>query len=140
MVKYLTILCVLVTTQFSQAQTTDLAIVIPNIYKVTGQIEVSLYDGPDHFLSKGHQFKSVICKVDQSSEKCIVEDIPVGEYAVALYFDENYDGELNLNFWGIPREAYGFSKNVKPIVKAPSYDECKIDVKNQKEIVIELIY
>jgi uncharacterized protein (DUF2141 family) len=41
-----------------------------------------------------------------------------GRYAVVMFHDANADGRLNLGPLG-PKEGYGFSNNVRPILSAP---------------------
>jgi len=40
-----------------------------------------------------------------------LEDVPYGTYAVSVFHDENADGKLQKNFFGIPREGVGASGN-----------------------------
>jgi uncharacterized protein (DUF2141 family) len=42
-----------------------------------------------------------------------------GRYAVVMFHDANADGVLNLGPFG-PKEGYGFSNNLRPILSAPS--------------------
>jgi len=51
--------------------------------------------------------------------------LPYGELALAVYHDENNSGEIDKNMIGIPKERYAFSNNIKPTIKAPSFDDCK---------------
>jgi uncharacterized protein (DUF2141 family) len=44
-----------------------------------------------------------------------------GQYAVVMFHDANADGILNLGPLG-PKEGYGFSNNVRPILRAPSLE------------------
>ena len=38
-------------------------------------------------------------------------ELPEGEYAILLYHDENDNGKLDKNVFGVPKERYGFSNN-----------------------------
>ena len=49
---------------------------------------------------------------------CIYVPAP-GRYALVMFHDANADGDLNLGPLG-PKEGYGFSNNVKPVLSAPS--------------------
>lgn len=42
-----------------------------------------------------------------------------GSYAVVVFHDANANGELDMGAFG-PREGYGFSNNVRPVLSAPS--------------------
>ena len=43
-----------------------------------------------------------------------------GDYEVVAYHDANSNGVLDQGAFGIPREGYGFSNNVRPFLSAPS--------------------
>jgi uncharacterized protein (DUF2141 family) len=49
----------------------------------------------------------------------------MGEYSVAVIHDENNNGKLDTNIFGIPTEAYGFSNNIRPKFRAANWDETK---------------
>jgi uncharacterized protein (DUF2141 family) len=38
----------------------------------------------------------------------LFSDIKPGNYAIAVIHDENRNGELDTNMFGIPKEGYGF--------------------------------
>lgn len=47
------------------------------------------------------------------------ERLPPGAYALAVYHDENSNGELDKNFFGLPTERYGFSNNARSMMFFP---------------------
>jgi len=103
--------------------------------KTSTKISVSVFSEKD-FLEKPIQEKSIIV----SGNKVIVEfDLPAGEYAVFTSQDVNNNGKLDKNFFGKPKEPYGFSNNVNPF-GSPSYKDCKFTLSNSsKTISIKLI-
>lgn len=52
-------------------------------------------------------------------------NIPPGDYGVMVYQDVNGNGRVDNNFIGIPREPYGFSRNAKPFLSKPGFDDVK---------------
>jgi uncharacterized protein (DUF2141 family) len=65
--------------------------------------------------------------------------LPEGEYAISLFHDENENKELDTNFIGIPKEAFGFSNNVLGLMGPPSFKKAKFKVlKAKNKINIEL--
>lgn len=48
-------------------------------------------------------------------------DIKPGNYAIAVIHDENINGELDTNFFGVPTEGYGFSSDAEVNMSAPSF-------------------
>ena len=49
-----------------------------------------------------------------------LDDLPAGEYALLIYYDENGNEVMDRNFIGIPREPLGFSNEYQP-KGPPSY-------------------
>ncbi len=46
-----------------------------------------------------------------------------GNYAVAVFHDQNNDRILNNNVFGIPKEGFGFSRNPEIRTGAPKFSE-----------------
>ena len=66
-------------------------------------------------------------------------DLPEGEYAISLFHDENGNKELDTNFIGIPKEAFGFSNNALGLMGPPSFKSAKLQVlKADNKVNIEL--
>ena len=57
-----------------------------------------------------------------------------------LYHDENGDGKMNRNFFGIPKEPFGFSNNVKPKFSMPTFEECKFLLDENLELQVNLVF
>jgi uncharacterized protein (DUF2141 family) len=109
-----------------------------------GQLGCSLWRGPAGFpRDDSHIVKHVWAPIKNASGQCVFGGpLPAGDYAVTLFHDENKNGKFDSNFVGYPLEGYGFSNNIVPKFKAPSYDECKFqyDGKGWKKIPVKMIY
>lgn len=112
-------------------------ITVSNIKTVKGNIEIGIYNNPKSFPNKGKQYKVITKKVTGKKMSFFI-DLKEGEYSIATYHDKNSDKKCNLNFLGIPKEAYGFSKNFKPVFSKPSFKDCKIIIKENTTIHIKL--
>lgn len=121
------------------ANNPKLIIKISNIEKLKGEIKVGVFNTATNFLKEGAAIKNYSIKVDNNTATLIITDLPKGEYAVSMYHDENSDNECNRNFIGIPKEAYGFSNNIKPKMSAPKYKDCKFQFSENKTLDIKLI-
>ena len=93
-----------------------------------GAVYLGLYNKKGGFLKE----KTAIANVK-------VKALPVGEYAVAVYQDVNNNGKCDRNLIGYPTEGFGFSKNYRPKLSAPAFDEVKIAVKQSTKTSIALI-
>jgi uncharacterized protein (DUF2141 family) len=49
------------------------------------------------------------------------ENLPPGDYAVAVIHDENSNHHLDRNFFGIPKEGFGFANNPRVVLSAPAF-------------------
>lgn len=122
------------------SQTYDLSITITNIKSTDGEIEIGLYNKKKSFPLVDKQYKLFIIDANKISGIYTIKDLPKGEYAVAIFHDKNSDRICNTNFLCIPKEGYGFSKNFKPRLSSPSFNDCKIDLNSNMSITIKLIY
>ena len=121
-------------------ETFDLTISIPNLKNQDGEIQIGIYNTAETFPHVDKQYRVVIIDVSRFSGTYTIKDLPGGEYAVALMHDENKDKILNTGFLGIPKEGYGFSINIRPLLSSPSFKDCKIALNRNMKITINLIY
>ncbi|WP_417370914.1 DUF2141 domain-containing protein [Gelidibacter japonicus] len=125
-------------TSFFGNDNPKLTINVQNIKSLKGEIIIGVFNMDKDFLKEGVAIKNYTIAIDEATETIVINDLPKGEYAVSLYHDENSDNECNRNFLGIPKEAYGFSNNVKPKFSAPSYKDCKFLLLDNKVLDIVL--
>jgi uncharacterized protein (DUF2141 family) len=59
---------------------------------------------------------------------CRFEGLAPGTYAVSVLHDENSNGKLDKNFFGVPTEGYGVSNNKTYAMSAPKWEESKFTV------------
>ena len=89
----------------------------------TGTVACALFESPVGFPTEFlHSATNVmIIKIRKAQARCDFEDIPPGTYAMVVIHDANMNGKLDTNFLGIPTEGYGFSKDAKGLIGAPSF-------------------
>ena len=97
-----------------------------------------LFDSPSSFGDLRDPFKT---SSFVSSEETIytVSDIPAGDYAFIVYFDENKNGRLDRNFIGIPLEPIFFSNNYRPH-GPPVFNKAKVSLPDNSALKIDLIF
>ena len=64
-------------------------------------------------------------------------EIRPGTYAIGVYIDENENGKLDTNFFGIPKEQYGFSNNTKAF-GIPKFEAAAFAIDTYKKVQIGL--
>ena len=103
-----------------------------------GQLFVAIYNDSSAFLNKN---KIPALKLKNNIEKehfrIILDSVQFGEYALSCFHDENNNGILDKNLFGLPSEGYGLSNNVKPSLGPPSWNDCKF-VLNKDTLLLEI--
>ena len=103
-----------------------LMITVTNIETAVGNMRVGIYKS-EGFPNEGKTYKNKIYKISKTGAITLkVKDLPYGKYAVAIFQDENKNNKLDASFFGIPKEPFAFSNNIKPRFSAPSYEDCEI--------------
>jgi uncharacterized protein (DUF2141 family) len=89
-----------------------------------GQVFCSLYSSPDGFPKDTKKaVVHVTSAISQEHAVCEFSGIPPGTYAVSVFHDENFNGKLDTNFMGIPREGVGASNNAKGHLGPPKFHD-----------------
>ena len=96
-----------------------------NIRNSTGTVACALFESPEGFPYEYLRSATnvMVIKVRKAQARCDFEDVPPGTYAMAVVHDENMNGKLDTNWFGLPTEGYGFSNNAKAVLSAPSFSE-----------------
>ncbi len=103
-----------------------LTVRISNVKNAKGEIAVALYNSSETFLTKKGQAYLKRNAVNTTGAATIqFDNLPHGTYAIAIYHDINGNRELDKNMLGIPSEPYGFSNNIVPTFRVPTFDETK---------------
>ena len=91
-----------------------------------GFVYVALHSKSYTFPKKGNEapyMKRV--KISGKKAKVIFTKIPYGTYAISAFFDENGNGKLDYNIFGIPKESAGISNNYSGF---PKWDKSKFEL------------
>ncbi len=128
-------LAVLVTGIVS-AQKVNLQVDMTNFKNNDGVVKVGLYNSEGTFLKKS--FLKLQSEIKDKKAIVIFEGLEKGEYAVSIYQDENLNGTMDKNFFGIPSEDYMASNNEKGSFGPPKYEKAKFKISDNSRIVINI--
>lgn len=104
-----------------------------------GQVCLSLFASSKGFPdSKTNAVKAKCVKISDAPMVINLNNLKVGNYAVALFHDVNSDGKLNRNSLGIPTEEFGFSQNPTVITGVPKFSDSAVLVAGSTNIQIRL--
>lgn len=85
----------------------------------TGTVALALFSSANTFGDLRDPVRLETYSLD-GRDSYALHDIPAGEYALMVYYDENDNLEIDKNFIGIPTEPLGFSNEYRP-KGPPSY-------------------
>lgn len=105
----------------------QIVMIVSNIELIEGTIYYGLYDDkdPNVFLELGEQVRVEAVKINANPMRVIIDSLPEGNYALSIFHDLDSDNSIDKNFFGYPKEPFGFSQNVKPIFRAPRFEEAQ---------------
>ena len=104
-----------------------------------GVLYIAVYDSKESFMKIKYK-KYKLNMLDGKNKQLVIEGLCLNnDYSVSAFLDENDNAKLDKNFLGVPKESYGFSKNVKGSFGPPSYDQTKITLENKDELISILI-
>ena len=93
-----------------------------------GRILIAVFNDPKEFPDKKAFLNKIIPVTNESSEQVVKIELPLGNYAISAFLDENNNDVLDKNFLGIPKERFGFSNNPSIGTGAPGFHECEVEV------------
>ena len=105
----------------------DITVVITDLRNAEGEILISLYDQAEGFPKDREAIiRSAAVAPDASGQVTIVfEDLPHGDYAIAVLHDEDTSQDMTFGAFHLPKEGYCFSNNVKVRFRPPKFKKTK---------------
>ncbi|MGI9192013.1 MAG: DUF2141 domain-containing protein [Chitinophagaceae bacterium] len=125
---------------FSAVAQGTLIVQVKPVNEARGELSVALYRKPSDFPHPVRVYVAQTPKAVQGTNLVRFTNLPAGNYAAAVYHDENANKKLDKNLFGAPTEAYGFSNNARRLMSAPSFDEARFEIRDNevKEIQIQI--
>lgn len=128
---------------FGQTSCPNIHVKILNIKNSTGNVACALFESsvgfPDEYLHFATNI--MVIKIRDNQTHCDFKDIAPGTYALAVVHDENMNGKLDTKWLGIPTEGYGFSRDAKALLGAPSFSSASFPYDGQDlDLTISLHY
>jgi uncharacterized protein (DUF2141 family) len=126
----------------STASNGTLTVTILNFKNNLGQVSVALYNNEEAFPKSPDKAVKIIYAPIQNKKSVVVfESLPPGEYAISVFHDENKNGKMDTNFFGIPKEGVGASNGARGHFGPPHYKDAKFNFSgNSQSIIINLVY
>jgi uncharacterized protein (DUF2141 family) len=133
---------ILYITPFLFVNNGTLTVTVQNFRNNNGQVFVALYNKEDAFPKYPDRAVKLLYAPVQNKKAVIVfESLPPGEYAVSVFHDENKNGKMDTNFFGIPKEGVGASNDARGHLGPPHYKDAKFNFSgNNMSITINMVY
>ncbi|NET02802.1 MAG: DUF2141 domain-containing protein [Sphaerospermopsis sp. SIO1G1] len=121
----------------------DLTVIVNGIRNQTGEICIGVHNSAQGFPDgNSSQTKSACTPITGNTVKQVFTNLKPGNYAVVVLDDQNGDRRLNKDFFGIPTEGFGISKN--PIVSiqtgTPKFHHVSFKLNKNTTININMKY
>ena len=124
-----------------------LIITVSGLRNTNGTLIVTLFNSEKGFPDDPKKaFRTVsidLSKLPKETKETVivVEGIPAGTYAIAVLHDENNNGDMDTNFFGLPKEGIACSNNPRPKFRAPRFKEAKFDITvPEQSIMLKMWY
>lgn len=106
----------------------SMALTINDIEHNYGTLWIGIYASEEAFLDKNQAHLEAVKVSDFKAKHIYLNDLDYGDYAVALFHDLNNNGELDVNWLGVPEEPFAFSRPVPSKWRLPKFSEVKVGI------------
>lgn len=120
------------TTGVDTSSTTNLLssieINLSEMASTNGTINLAIYNNSSTFNDPNQVYRHVFLPCTASQMNLQVDSLPAGDYAFAIFHDENNNNELDQNWLGIPTEGFAFSNNANGTFGPPSWTQAQFSL------------
>jgi len=117
----------------------SITVTIKDIKTPKGQILMGIYKD-DASFDKEIPYKKVQAFKTKISNGTLQVEVKLepGKYGISLMDDENFNGKMDYNFIGIPKEGFGFSNYYHTGLTKPKLNSFSFEVVENKNIKVEV--
>ena len=134
--KKILLIVILMFAQVAMAQI-DVKLSITNLKKMKGNLAIEFYRNVGNYTKGQNAFKKLYVPVnDLDKYETVFKNIEPTYYAVKVYLDTNNNKKLDKSFLGVRKEPYGFSTNANPILREPTFEEAKIEMTEENNVIV----
>ena len=109
----------------------QLMIIIRNLKTDNGVIMLELINEKEEAVRQTmEKIENGICTIE-------LNNLEKGEYALRYYHDENKNGKMDCNKYGIPKEKYGFSNNARGFMGPPKMKKMLFVVEGDTKMLLK---
>ena len=126
----------------SGGEISEIRIKVEGIRSQKGRLMLAMYHNEDNFLKNLRPAGAIQRMIFGNSIEVVFKGaFSPGEFAIALFHDEDGNGAMKSSSGGIPLEGFGFSNNPSLSRGKPGWKDTKFQVNGSKHFeVIRLTY
>lgn len=106
---------------------------VNNIRSNDGTIGVAVYNSAESFLTDGGVVARDSLPIENGRAQWQSGQLPLGNYAIAIYHDVNNDGALGTNVLGIPVEPVAFSQQARASFGPPGFEDAVFQLAHSEQ-------
>ena len=102
-----------------------LTVEISGLKGSSGNVYIAVYDSDATWLTDEAVLNEKVTIADALDGDLVRVELllPLGSYALSVFYDQDGDGKLKTNFIGMPKEPIALSNNVVAKFGPPDYDD-----------------
>ena len=106
----------------------DLTIRVGNVLPSGGVLRMGLYNEALYPDDESKPIATADIAAVSPDTVVTLHNVPPGIYAIQAFQDLNSNNKMDTTWLGLPLEPFGFSRDAKPFLSKPSFDEVKFAV------------
>jgi uncharacterized protein (DUF2141 family) len=118
----------------ASARAADLRVEVHGVHNAKGKVMIGLFDKAADFPDK--MVQGLALDAAATTVTGVFTGLPNGEFAVAVYQDENGNGKLDKNLFGVPTEPYGFSRDASGRMGPPKFADAKLSINGPDQTIV----
>jgi uncharacterized protein (DUF2141 family) len=108
-----------------------LTVTVTDLRNHHGQLIYGVFTSADGFPTDSHKAVDWQVKPADADSVVFTAMLPPGQYGASVLHDENNNGKIDKNLFGVPVEGYGVTNNPKPALRAATFDESRFNLPPQ---------
>lgn len=105
-----------------------LVINLSGMQNTSGKVNVALYNSSSIFNDPNQAYRELFLDCSGGSMVITLDSLVQGEYAFAIFHDENDNQQIDQNWLSIPTEGFAFSNNAMGSFGPPSWTQAKFTI------------
>jgi len=111
-----------------------LTVNLNGMHNTHGKVNFVLFNSSSSFNLPDQAYKELFLNLTATQMTFSLDSLPPGDYAFAIFHDENGNQELDQNILGISTEGFAFSNNAMGNFGPPSWSQSKFTVQQDHTI------